>query len=376
MTTALRNHLLALIGTALALCAPLAASAEEPEKRVTFYTTYGYFKEDRWIIPMRLWVHEQPDALRTAAANILKSQIAGRAGLSELTDEQDALFSSRAHSFIADSESREEVVFRFDGDASQTDYRLTASDDDNDTDRNGLIEGFITLGKELSDQLLIAQSSENGWLTVRAVSEDHGGTGRIRLVPEDGLSVVSDIDDTIKITEIPSGEAAILMNTFFRPFRPAPCMAVMYRGLGEETAFHYVSGGPWQMYETLVEFVNDPETGFPEGTFHMKNVRTNLLESESYQDLWKLVGGSQQATFDQKVGQISTLLRRFPNRQFVLIGDSGERDPEVFREVRNQHPQQIAEILIRDVSGDESSNPQRLRAMTIIQPEDTACSND
>ena len=108
----------------------------------------------------------------------------------------------------------------------------------------------------------------------------------------------------------------------------------------------------------------------------MKNVRTNLLESESYQDLWKLVGGSQQATFDQKVGQISTLLRRFPNRQFVLIGDSGERDPEVFREVRNQHPQQIAEVLIRDVRGDESSNPQRLRAMTIIQPEDTACSDD
>ena len=156
-------------------------------------------------------------------------------------------------------------------------------------------------------------------------------------------------------------------------------MPEIYSEFDADTAFHYVSGGPWQLYEPLHQFLADAEPPFPRGTFHMKNVRTNLTESGTYKDIWRLVaGGSKQATYEQKMGQIRTLLHRFPQRNFTLIGDSGERDPEVFSAVRDQFPDQIAEIRIRNIVNDRESNPDRLAGMTIISPEyppDTDCSS-
>ncbi|TVR27681.1 MAG: DUF2183 domain-containing protein [Balneolaceae bacterium] len=51
---------------------------------------------------------------------------------------------------------------------------------------------------------------------------------------------------------------------------------------------------------------------------------------------------------------------------FILVGDSGERDPEVYREIANRYPDQIKEIIIRDVINDRQINPGRLEGMTII----------
>ena len=279
----------------------------------------------------------------------------------------------RADGFIADSESRETISFSFDDDPENRQYRLRNAEGDSDTDRNGLIEGKITLADETVQALLAAQNSDDGWLTFRAVSDDHGGVGRVRLIGAEGISVISDIDDTIKMTNIPSGEAEVLKNTFFREFMAAPCMSGLYQSFGNNVAFHYVSGGPWQMYGPLTEFLFGEEAGFPEGTFHMKNVRTNPFESESYADVWKLIGsGSQQVTLEQKIGQISALLRDFPQRKFVLIGDSGEKDPEVFAVIRERFPDQVAEIRIRDVVNHAVARPERLTGMSIIQPGNAA----
>jgi len=273
----------------------------------------------------------------------------------------------RADGFIADSESRETISFSFDNDPEYRQYRLRNAEGDSDTDRNGLIEGTITVPNETAKVLLAAQNSDNGWLTFRAVSDDHGGVGRVRLIGAEGVSVISDVDDTAKVTNIPSGEAEVLKNTFFREFTAAPCMADLYQSYGDNVSFHYVSGGPWQMYGPLAEFLFGDDAGFPEGTFHMKNVRTNPFESESYEDIWKLIGsGSQQVTLEQKIGQISALLQDFPQRDFVLIGDSGEKDPEVFAAIRERFPDQVAEIKIRDVVNHAKAKPERLRGMTII----------
>jgi phosphatidate phosphatase APP1 len=124
------------------------------------------------------------------------------------------------------------------------------------------------------------------------------------------------------------------------------------------------------MYRPLRDFLFSPESGFPEGTFHMKNVRTNPFESESYQDIWSLIAaGSQQVTFDQKMAQITTLLQHFPRRQFILIGDSGEKDPEVFAEIRRQFASRLAGIWIRDVVNAAELHPERLEGMTVIRPD-------
>jgi len=369
MIDKLRTQIAGLMPVAVLLCSCAVAQEGVPEKRVTFYTTYGYQGTDGWNIPLKLWVHEEPDFVRNLAARVAQAELQERAGLAELSAEQEERFIFRTHGFIADSESGEEVLFRFDNDPDGTIFQVRDSAGQFDTDRNGLIEGVITIPEEHANSLLSAQESEGGWLTFYAVSESHGGVGRVRLISPEGVSVISDVDDTIKVTEIPAGEKAVLNNTFFREFRTTPCMAKMYSAMAPNTAFHYVSGGPWQLYQPLSEFLFSGVAGFPEGSFHMKDVRTNPFESESYDDIWSLIAsGSQQVTFEQKIRQITTLLRRFPKRQFILIGDSGELDPEVFAEIRKSFANQIAEIRIRDVVNAAEDTPERLQGMAVISP--------
>ena len=368
----LRPLALAALGLSMLLTACSKSGDETPqlpEKQVTFYTTYGYLDGDNWTIPMRIWVHEEPDAARRLLATQARKELLERSELGPLSGEQEDRYMSRAHGFIADSESRERIQFLFDGDPQQQLFELHDAEGETGTDRNGNIEGEIMLSAARARELLDAQNSTEGWLSFRAASKDHGGSGRLRLIPGDGVSIISDIDDTIKVTNIPAGSAEVIRNTFFLEFVAAPCMPDMNEELGADTAFHYVSGGPWQLYQPLTDFLQAVHTGYPQGSYHMKNVRTNLSESESYTDLWKLMaGGSKQVTFEQKVGQIGTLLSHFPNRRFVLIGDSGEKDPEVFAAIREQYAEQVQEIRIRDVVDDVSNNPERLAGMTIITP--------
>jgi phosphatidate phosphatase APP1 len=189
--------------------------------------------------------------------------------------------------------------------------------------------------------------------------------GRVRLVESTGLSVISDIDDTTKITEIPAGPEVVVRNTFFRDFVAAPEMAKMYQGWNG-ASFHYVSGAPWQMYGPLSKFLFSEKGGFPEGTFHMKSVRKNLLSANTWKDLRELVT-NENITFEQKVSQISEIMQRFPERSFVLVGDSGENDPEVYRNIKKRFSNRVQEIRIRDVVNDREKNKGRLEGMTIIQ---------
>ena len=337
------------------------------EKRVTFYHTYGYLHDQDWVIPMRLWVHEGPAPAQRGLAKAARRLLAKRAGLVDRSDAQESLFEQHSKDFFADSESKEAVRFSFDDDPEGQEFGLQDVDGKTTTDRNGLLEGAIRLDQQTAGRLLKAQSSAQGWLRFRAVSDDHRGVGFVRLIPPDGLSVISDIDDTIKVTGIPSGEHEVLMNTFFREFTAVPCMAEMYRGFGDDVSFHYVSGGPWQMYRPLDEFLFSDLAAFPLGSFHMKNLRANPFEKDSYQDIWNIIAnGSQQATFDQKLSQIRMIMNHFPGRSFILIGDSGEKDPEVFKQIREDFPGQIREIRIRVVTDEEAGGSSRLDNMVRI----------
>jgi phosphatidate phosphatase APP1 len=120
------------------------------------------------------------------------------------------------------------------------------------------------------------------------------------------------------------------------------------------------------LYVPLAEYLIDGAGGFPAGSFHMKSVPKNLAEPSTWEDLHKLLDDS--ATYKQKVEQISALLTNFPNRRFILIGDSGEKDPEVYAKIRETFGAQVQEIRIRDVVNDREKNPARLAGMTIIDP--------
>jgi hypothetical protein len=321
------------------------------EEQVTFYPTYGHREGAQWKIPLRVWVHEPRPLVEDLITKVAAS-------LGDHDPHELGNFKSRIADFVADDESAENVIFKFADDPDDEPYRVQAADGRlPKSDLNGLVEGFIVLAETKAQLLLQRQGSQKGWLSYRAVSKEHSGVGRVQLIEPTGRSVISDIDDTIKITEIAKGSKVIVRNTFFRDFVAVPGMAQMYREF-EEAAFHYVSGSPYQLYRPLAEFLFGEAAGFPEGTFHLKSVRKNLFSAGSWEDLQDIAAGD--ATFEQKLEQISEIIVRFPDRKFILIGDSGEQDPEVYLEIKAKFPTQVEEIRIRDL------NQARLRGMTIL----------
>jgi phosphatidate phosphatase APP1 len=208
------------------------------------------------------------------------------------------------------------------------------------------------------------------------VSKNHTGLGRVRLIEPNGDSLISDIDDTIKITEVPAGQDTVLKNTFCLDFRavPEPDILKQYK-LGDDIPVHYVSGGPEQLFGPLYDFLIIDPGGFPEGTFHLKF----FPKDGSIESLKNLVGtlsDSLDATYDHKLLMITTLMDKFPNRHFILVGDSGEIDPEVYNEIKKTRPSQVKEIVIRDVINDASANSFRLAGMTAIPVNPPICIED
>lgn len=325
---------------------------------VTIYPTYGYQDGNQWVIPVRLWVHERRGIAEAAAEKIIAS-------MNDVSPEEIRNFRSRAADFLADSESSEVVIMTLDRDPLNEQLQLTDSNGRTPkSDLNGLIEGTISLSRERADSLLQSQQSHNGWLSVTVTSKGHAGTGRARLIAPEGISVISDIDDTIKVTEIPAGSEIVMRNTFLRDYKAVPEMLTRYREWSD-ASFHYVSGGPWQMYRPLSEFLIDSEVGFPAGSFHMKSMQKNLFSKSTWKDLTDLVTNSSQ-TFEHKVEQITLIMERFPRRRFILVGDSGEKDPEVYCKIRAKFPEQVQEIWIRDIVNDRELNADRLARIRVI----------
>jgi len=124
-------------------------------------------------------------------------------------------------------------------------------------------------------------------------------------------------------------------------------MAGLYREWEKAGAgFFYVSASPWQLYLPLAEFVRS--NGFPQGAFQMK--------------VFRLKDGSRASILEDpekyKPGAIEPILKRFPRRRIVLVGDSGERDPEVYAGLARKYPQQIVRILIRNVTRENAEAPR------------------
>lgn len=336
--------------------------SQKNQKEVLFYTTYGFPEGDEWVIPMRVFVHRKRNTTKKIATSIASR----RYGLNESEKE---LFRTRADDFVADGEWREMVEFVFARDPENRVYRIK---DENGkelrTDFDGIKEGYIRISSSRADTLLRNQNATDNWLEIQAVSKFHEGSGKARLLDSEGISVISDIDDTIKVTELPAGSDVVIRNTFFKDFEAAPGMNRLYNSWEENNAaFHYVSGAPWQLYDPITSFLFDVESGssYPRGSFHMKTVRKSFFNPGTWADFSKLLFG-ENMTRNQKTEQIATLLETFPDRRFILVGDSGEMDPEIYSSIKEQYPDQIMEIIIRDVVNAREHEPDRLMGMKII----------
>ena len=365
---------------------------------VTFYPAYGYRDGADWVITMRTWVHEIGGSTATSPTRLGK-RIARQLGKIETRASDlattfvcdgadDNALKQRLRDFSAGDIDEQQIEIQFDSDPAQERYRLVGTTDSNGSDHNGLIESKLTLPDAKAQQMIKDQGSVKGWLTYHAVTNDpqgkvFTGKGRIRLIEPEGTSVVTDIDDTIKVSEVPSAVAVVLKNTFCRGFVAAPGMAKMYQDWGDDVPFHYVSGGPWQLYGPLYDYLISGPGAYPEGTFHFnyfpKNVRSEdtreILKQAVAGFLFESKLGSLKDTYDHKQNRIIELMDRFPGRTFIFIGDSGEMDPEVYRwfQENPKYSKQVKEIWIRDVVNDAQVNPDRLQGMKVIPADPIIC---
>ena len=194
------------------------------------------------------------------------------------------------------------------------------------------------------------------WLSYAAIPDEDDdaaeaspGEGRIQIVSETGLSVISDIDDTVKVTNV-ADRRELLRNTLVREFVAVSGMPEAYRRWEEAgVAFHYVSSSPWQLSNCLCAFLG--AAGLPAGSMHLK-----LFRLKDSTPLGRLTDRKRS-----KRRAIEQILADFPRRRFVLVGDSGEKDPEVYASVARRRPDQVAGVLIRRVPARTAAHHASLR---------------
>ena len=109
--------------------------------------------------------------------------------------------------------------------------------------------------------------------------------GKIHLLEQTGLSIVSDIDDTIKISEV-LDKIRLVANTFIHKFRVVEGMPEVYRGWQSRhnCSFHYLSAMPDQLFTITKDFLD--EQNFPDGTFHMRYFFVKKSFLKTFRDLF------------------------------------------------------------------------------------------
>lgn len=169
--------------------------------------------------------------------------------------------------------------------------------------------------------------------------------GRVLIPPADAdFAIISDLDDTVIRSGItnPLRAASTLLLNNATTRTPFPGVAVFYRALragpsgAAANPLFYVSSSPWNLYDLVVEFL--ARQGIPEGPLFL---RAWGLDADA------LPGGGHSA---HKSELIHGLLATYPHLSFVLIGDSGQQDPEIYRDVVISWPGRVLAVYIRDVT--------------------------
>jgi phosphatidate phosphatase APP1 len=191
----------------------------------------------------------------------------------------------------------------------------------------------------------IDAKARSGWNEVALELADYReirASARV-LVPaaEAQFGVVSDIDDTIVYSNVLSKWRMILSLAVSnaRTRKPFKGVGAFYRALhrGVNPVF-YVSKSPWNLYAPLVEYLE--VQGLPLGPLVLRDFGLRMNRNH-------------------KAEAIDAILRTYPALQFVLIGDSGEQDPEIYAGIVRRHPQRIRAIYIRSV------DPSRARISAV-----------
>ena len=217
---------------------------------------------------------------------------------------------------------------------------------------------------------LAAPLAEAGWVNVELELDEPAARGASTVTataevlvppPTARFGVISDIDDTVLWTNVTNklNMLRMLARSNSHTRKPFKGVGAFYRALhagcsgSERNPIFYVSSSPWHLYGPLTEFFT--LQGIPHGPLLLKELGMRQVFGEGRRHTHKL-------------DKIEAILRFYPDMKFILMGDSGEQDPELYSEAVRRFPQSVRVIYIRNVNPD----PARIDAVDKLVEEVSA----
>ncbi|MDO1502528.1 DUF2183 domain-containing protein [Winogradskyella maritima] len=214
-------------------------------------------------------------------------------------------------------------------------------------------QGYFKVDEPFEDLDKLANSE--GWVTFevsyddvnikRTIQNENRFPAELLIpAPDAEFGVASDIDDTILHTGVVSYlKWRVVVNTVFRHAKnriPLKGAADFYHRLhrgstgDKANPIFYVSHSPWNLYRYLELFLK--QNDFPKGPILLRSFKTMFKKR-------------QEGEKPQKQNEIINLLETYPHLPFILIGDSGEHDPDIYIEIAEAYPGRIKAIYLRSV---------------------------
>ncbi|GIG39377.1 App1 family protein [Cellulomonas phragmiteti] len=217
------------------------------------------------------------------------------------------------------------------------------------TDRGGYVDAVVE------------SDLEPGWHDVTLTSlDDARTTARVVVVgPEPTVGIVSDIDDTVMVTRLPRPLVAA-WNVFVRhenAREAVPGMSNLYREIRAarpDSPVVYLSTGAWNAAPAIGRFLRRHD--YPAGPLLLTDwgpTNTGLFRS-----------GQRH-----KVTQLRRLFDELPQVRWILVGDDGQHDPQIYAGAVARHPDKVEAVLIRQLTAGEHVLSHGLPAPTPEQEE-------
>ncbi|KAK5942741.1 hypothetical protein PMZ80_005307 [Knufia obscura] len=208
-----------------------------------------------------------------------------------------------------------------------------------ETTLEGDFDAFIPLDQANSNLTPGAGEIPPQRVNVYAQGTDTGNATSY-LVSDNGLTVISDIDDILRVTKIYDPKEGLL-NSFARPFVQWTNMPDIYRNWSQSLPnmhFHYLTTTPEQVTRTYMDFIYKT---YPGGSFDTRPL--------NFSDV--------SATLSIRKFLLDKVFQTFPNRKFILMADTSNSDVmSAYPELAKQYPGQVQCIFLRNTSATDSSD--------------------
>ena len=240
--------------------------------------------------------------------------------------------------------------------------RIEATIDDTRAEIVADDEGFFRAWVDLKTPLDRTKAWTEATLRLIEPAEARGIAARtlVRVPTADAaFGIISDLDDTVIQSRVSNFLLAVrtVMLGNARTRLPFPGVAALYQALekgGDSkhlNPFYYVSSSPWNIHDLIAEFIQ--LQAIPEGPICLRDwdVSADALTSSRLKR--------------HKEPLIREIMDATDPLPFILIGDSSQKDPEIYSEIVRGYPGRVLAVYIRNVE----SNPERSASIQKLSEE-------